>query len=241
MKGATFSGKHSIVHGNRKIVYSLFTGNRKTMEIAVHPDSSVIVNAPENSDIYLIESKLHKRARWILRQLNYFRQFEPRTPARSYVNGETHLYLGRKYRLKIVKGLDNTVKLSRGYLNVCCADSKNPQAIKKILERWYLEKAEVQFKESMDRCWQTFSVMKVRKPVLKIRGMKRRWGSLSEKRVVTLNTDLIKAPRECIDYVITHELCHLKYHSHNSDFYRLLDSIFPDWEKIKHRLELGMI
>jgi predicted metal-dependent hydrolase len=71
--------------------------------------------------------------------------------------------------------------------------------------------------------------------------MKKRWGSLSDKGTVTLNTNLIKAPKECIDYVVTHELCHLKYHDHSSEFYKLLDSVIPEWKKIKHKLELSMV
>lgn len=57
---------------------------------------------------------------------------------------------------------------------------------------------------------------------------------------ITLNTGLIRAPKECIDYVVTHELCHLKYHDHSPEFYKLLDSAIPGWEKIKHKLEVGM-
>ncbi len=68
--------------------------------------------------------------------------------------------------------------------------------------------------------------------------MEKRWGSLSEKGIVTLNTNLVKAPKECIDYVVIHELCHLKFNNHSSDFYKLLDSVIPGWEKIKHKLEL---
>jgi predicted metal-dependent hydrolase len=115
-----------------------------------------------------------------------------------------------------------------------------PQAVKKLLDSWYLERAKAQFRESMDRCWNKFSNAGSGKPRLTLKRMKKRWGSLSEKGTVILNTELIKAPKECIDYVLTHELCHIKYHDHSSDFYRLLESIIPDWEKIKHKLELGM-
>ena len=71
--------------------------------------------------------------------------------------------------------------------------------------------------------------------------MQKRWGSLTDKRVMTLNTELIKAPVECIDYVVIHELCHLKYPDHSPEFYNLLDTVIPGWEKIKHKLELGMV
>jgi len=232
--------KRSIVYGCKTIHYSLFYCDRKTLEIAVHPDSAVIVKAPVNSDIPLIEKKLNKRARWILRQLNYFRQFNPRTPDRFYVNGETHLYLGKQYRLKIFEGTENSVKLARGSFHITSCDIPIPEMAKKLLNKWYLEKASVQFKESLDRCWPKFNSFAFSKPAISIKRMQKRWGSLSDKGTVTLNTDLIRAPKDCIDYVVTHELCHLKYHDHSSEFYKLLDSAMPGWEKIKHQLEVGM-
>jgi predicted metal-dependent hydrolase len=78
-------------------------------------------------------------------------------------------------------------------------------------------------------------------PKLSMKRMQKRWGSLSDKGTVTLNIDLIRAPKECIDYVVTHELCHLKYHDHSPEFYKLLDAVLPGWEKIKHKLELCMV
>lgn len=241
MEAAIHNDKRSIVYGRKSIDYSLFYCDRKTMEIAVHPDNTVIVKAPVDSDISLIEKKLIKRARWLLRQLNYFRQFNPKTPDRCYVNGETHLYLGKQYRLKLTEGSENSVKLTRGFFHITTRHTPTPVIAKKLLNKWYLEKAQVQFKESMNRCWQKFNGFDFSKPKISIKRMQKRWGSLSDKGTVILNTDLIRAPKECIDYVVTHELCHLQYNDHSPEFYRLLDSVIPSWEKIKHKLELSMV
>jgi hypothetical protein len=241
MEALIHNNKYSVVYGRKTIDFSLLYCNRKTMEIAVHPDSTVIVKAPVQSDITLIEKKIIKRARWILRQLNYFKQFNPKTPDRCYVNGETHLYLGKQYRLKFAEGPESSVKLSRGFFHITCRSEPTPNAAKKLLNQWYSEKAQFQFAESMDRCWQKFNGLGIGQPKLSIKRMQKRWGSLSDKGTVTLNTDLIRAPKECIDYVVTHELCHLKYHDHSPDFYKLLDSVIPGWEKIKHKLELSMV
>jgi hypothetical protein len=210
------------------------------MEIAVLPDSTVIVKAPVQSDIALIEKKILKRARWILKAINYFKQFIPKTPDRCYVNGETHLYLGKQYRLKLTQGTGNAVKLSRGFFHITCRVEPTPTAAKKLLNQWYSKKAPVQFAESMDRCWQKFNGLYIGKPNFSVKRMQKRWGSLSDKGTITLNTDLVKASKECIDYVVTHEFCHLKYHDHSPEFYKLLDSVIPGWEKIKHKLEVGM-
>lgn len=238
---ALHSDKRSVIYGRKTIDYNLFYSERKTMEIAVHPDSTVIVKAPINADISVIEKKLNKRARWIIRQLNYFKQYIPKTPDRCYVNGETHLYLGKQYRLKLMEGTENSVKLYRGFFHITCRDAPSPEIAKKLLNGWYLEKASMQFQESMDRCWKKFNNFDFVKPKISIKRMQKRWGSLSDKGTVTLNTALIRAPKECIDYVVTHELCHLKYHNHGPEFYKLLDSVVPGWEKIKHKLELSMV
>ena len=230
----------AVSYGSKKIEYALIRSNRKTMEIAVHPDRTVIVKAPVQSGIELIEKKILKRARWILKALHYFKQFDPKTSDRCYVTGETHLYLGKQYRLKLAEGKENSVTLSRGFFHITCRSEPAPNAARKLLNQWYSEKAHLQFAQSMDRCWQKFNGLGIDQPKLSIKRMQKRWGSLSDKGTLTLNTDLIRATKECIDYVVTHELCHLKYHDHSPEFYKLLDAVIPGWEKIKHKLEVGM-
>ncbi|PID29728.1 MAG: metal-dependent hydrolase [Candidatus Cloacimonadota bacterium] len=240
MKELIKKNNYSVSYGEKTIRFSLLYCNRKSLEIAVYPDSTIIVKAPMISNISLVEQKVIKRARWIIKQLNYFKQFNPKTPERYYINGETHLYLGKQYRLKLSRGEVNTVKLFKGFFHIICKSKIDSTIVKKLLYKWYLEKAEIQFRETLDRCWKRFKDIDIEKPKLSIRRMKKRWGSLSEKGGITLNIDLIKAPKECIDYVVIHELCHLKHHNHSTKFYNLLNSINPDWKKIKHRLELSM-
>lgn len=232
--------KRFFTYGKKTIDYSLIYADRKTMEIAVHPDSTVIVKAPIDSELSLIEKKLLKRARWILKQLNYFRQFIPRTLDKRFISGETHRYLGKQYRLKVTQGERNSVKLTRGFFQVTTREKVNPELTKKLMHNWYLQKAQHHYDESLDRCWPKFSSLEVMRPKISIRRMQKRWGSLSKSGNITLNTTLIRAPKECIDYVVTHELCHLKYHDHSPEFYMLLDSVSPGWKKIKHKLELSM-
>jgi len=237
----TETSGYQLVWGARTIDYTLLYGDRKTMEIAVCPDSSVVVKAPFETSKELVKKKLTKRARWIVRQMNYFGQFNPKTPVRSYVSGETHLYLGRQYRLKILQGLENSVRLTRGYFYVTTREAPSTDMTRKLLEAWYLEKGKEQFSKSLDRCWLKLKDHAVARPHVSIRRMQKRWGSLSDKGTMTLNSDLIRAPRECIDYVVTHELCHMICRNHSPEFYTLLESVIPGWEKVKHRLELSMV
>jgi predicted metal-dependent hydrolase len=230
-----------VQYGNRSIRYEVLLSARRTLQIEVYPDQRILVRAPKKTTPEEIAKRVQKKARWIIRQLDYFQQFEPRTPPRRYIGGETHLYLGRQYRLKIVRSDDCGVKLSRGYFQISVNGTPSQQIIKSLLDEWYANKARKQFLESFDRCWPKFERMGFDKPTLVIKRMKTRWGSLSSKGRLSLNIDLIRSPKECIDYVVTHELCHLKHHNHSPAFYELLETTMPDWKKRKHQLELSLI
>ena len=227
----------TINYGKSIIDYDLLIMDRKSLEITVYPDKKVIVKAPASASVDAIKKYIEKRVRWIKKQLIYFSQFEPRTPPRQYVGGESHLYLGRKYRLKILIADRDQVLLKSGYFHIQCV-RQDPTYISKLMEAWYRRRAFVYFTNLLDDCWNDFSKIGYAKPNLKIRQLKTRWGSLSTRGQLTLNLDLIKTPRECIEYVIMHELCHLKHHNHGKEFYKLLTRVMPNWLDRKRKLEM---
>lgn len=233
--------KHFITYAGKSIPFHLSYSNRKVMEISVRPDGRVVVKAPLGTNKDLIERCIHKRAYWINRQLRHFEQFEPRTPKRRFIGGESHLYLGRKYRLKIRRSETKKVSLTHGYFHIASPDTA-PEQVAKLLNEWYRRKAEICFSRALEKCWHSHRFPKkgVEKPTLKIRTMKTRWGSLSKRGGVTLNLELVKAPVECIEYVVVHELCHLFHPNHGKAFHNLLEKCLPDWQKRKHKLETIM-
>ncbi|GMR06814.1 MAG: SprT family zinc-dependent metalloprotease [Gammaproteobacteria bacterium] len=235
------NGRGVLRYGERKILFDVLHTPRKTMEIAVHPDTRVVIKVPYGTHLEDIEAKARKRSRWITKQINYFEQFQPHTPPRQYISGETHLYLGRQYRLKVIQEYENNVRLSRGRLLVSLVEDTSPDKVRACLEEWYRARGKEKYQASLDRCFVNFTRMDFEQPAIKIRKMVSRWGSLSHNGLLTLNLSLIRAPRACIDYVITHELCHMEYHNHSSGFYKLLERVMPDWEKRKHRLELALV
>jgi len=239
------SSRGAIAFGKENIEFSFSQVDRKTLEIAVHPDQAVVIKAPLGIDIEEIQKRVVKRVRWISRQREFFRQFQPLTPPRQYLGGETHLYLGRRYSLKINRENQNAgarhaapLRLICGYFQMTVNGNATSDQVKAVLEKWYAVHGKIKFRESFERCWPHFEKLSLTKPHLQIRTMKKRWGSLSGKDILTLNPDLIRAPRECIDYVVTHELCHLQNKNHGHDFFRLLEKVMPDWKKRKHNLEL---
>lgn len=235
---------YNVEYGHSVINFALQFSDRKTVAICVQPDCQVIVSAPEGADLSRIQVLVHKRARWIQKQQLYFQQFLPRTPARSYVSGETHLYLGRQYRIKLVIANKPLFKLFGGHLIIHLPEPSLPDNVEEILYCWYRQRAEQKFRERFKLCLSKFpkkpSIVMPADQELHIRKMKSRWGSYAPSGRLTLNLELIKAPIECIDYVIAHELCHAVYPHHGPKFYRLLETVMPDYLTRKSRLELAL-
>lgn len=223
-----------------EISFEVLYVDRKTMEIAVHPDGRVIVKAPVGTEQEAIDARVKKRARWIRKKLDYFRQFEPKTPPKQYVGGETHMYLGRQYRLKLVKSSEEGVKLRGGHFCVASRDPQDAGRIKAFLDDWYLYHAKMVFHKRLLISHEMANALRVPFPKVMLRKMKRRWGSCSSRGTIVLNTALVKASLYCIDYVILHELCHLNVRHHTTEFWRLLRKFMPDWEERKARLEKAL-
>lgn len=230
----------TLTYGAETIRYEVhFLASRRTLAIEVHPDSRVLVRAPIDCQAALIDARLQKRAGWISRQLAEFERYQPRSPSRQYLNGESHLYLGRQYRLKLAPGDAASVKLTRGQLLVTLSGKPEPERVKALLNRWYLDRARVVFSDALDASLVHFKG--VEKPRLIVRDMKSRWGSLSNAGTMTLNANLVRAPRPCIDYVVTHELCHTMYRDHDRRFFELLGRTMPSWRVLKRRLETALL
>ncbi|MCF8239800.1 MAG: M48 family metallopeptidase [Melioribacteraceae bacterium] len=232
--------QRQIKFGSKKVNYSLKFTDRKTLGITVTPESDVIVKAPLNSSFQIITEKIEKRAPWILKQIDYFNSFKPLTPPRKYFAGETHYYLGKQYRLKLVATKMKSVKLQGKYFYVYTPNINNTNIIKKQMDEWYREHAEFKFAVYIDSILKQNDKIKFDFAGFYLRKMNKRWGSCNKNGTISFNLDLIKAPKGCIDYVIIHELCHLKYPNHSKKFYSLQKKLMPNWEIWKERLEKYM-
>jgi predicted metal-dependent hydrolase len=200
----------------------------------VTPDSAVLVKAPEGTPISRIEEKLEKRARWILKQQTYFLRFHPRTPERLYRGGESHLYLGRQYRLRVTIAKKNEVRFTGREIMIF---HKPGGTAKSVLMIWYRHRAKAKFAEIAEPWIQRFEKYGVQPDSLLIQKMPTRWGSCTANGKIILNPELIKAPKACIEYVIIHELCHLIHRHHTKAFFQFQSRLMPDWEKWKNKLE----
>ena len=211
---------------------------RKHLAITVHPEMKLEVSAPKGAALAKVLARVEKRSKWIVRQWRFFEQYRPPQPGRRFVSGETHVYLGRQYRLKVRLGSPEGVKLVGRFLQVRTADQKDGERVGSLLEDWYRAHAQRVFTHRLQGCLESVRSLRLTaSPNMLIRKMTKRWGSCTKAGNILLNLDLVKVPIHCIDYVIVHELCHLKAHNHGKEFYRLLSRCMPDWEARKRRLE----
>lgn len=224
--------------GTIEIPYSYQFSQRKTLAISVHPDLSITVNAPQGTDLDTIRQYVRRRGGWIASAWRDFEQYLPTQPPRRYLSGETHRYLGRQYRLKLEQGERESVKCLRGYLRVTTIDDPTPEQAKLLLDSWYRAHAKVVFTDRLLVCHKRVEREGILLPSMVVRQMGGRWGSFSSSGRITLNLALIKAPKDCIDYVIMHELCHFKEKHHGPRFWKLLHRFLPEFEERRKKLNL---
>lgn len=224
----------AIQFGSRTIDFRLEYSDRKSLGITVTPEMEVLVKAPHDTAIEKVKEKIRKKAPWILKQQSFFLSFHPRTPERKYTSGETHLYLGRQYRLQIETGEEESVKLKGKFILVTAPEKARA---KDLLKEWYLQHAREKFHAIAQPLISKFKKYQVAPGSIVLREMPTRWGSCTPKGKIILNPELIKAPKGCIEYVIVHELCHLIYHDHTQKFIDLQTKEMRDWEKWKTKLE----
>ena len=225
-------------YGEEEIAYTVNRMEKKVGKVSIHvlPDGIVKVDAPDNVSNQRIKSAVQRRARWIFNHLSQINKRRQELRPRVYNSGECHWYLGRRYLLKVKNNAaSDSVKLTKGQFQVDAKDCSS-ENIKNLLTLWYREHARSIFEK---RCQELSAPMPWVKnsPKLKLRSMKKHWGSCSSTGSITLNPHLVKAPRECIEYVIAHELCHLKEHNHSDKYWKLLKRVMPDWELRKKRLD----
>lgn len=204
------------------------------MAIHVFPGSrSVEFRVPMKCPWIEIESFLALRKDWIIESLEQFEN-EPPEPRVTYDAGTLHSFLGEQYLLVLKQGQGKAV-ITDSQLNVRCRDPNDSKMVRLQLEKFYKKESLPIFEARLDICMRLFPVA-VEPSGLRVRKMKARWGSCSRSGELCLNTLLVQKPARAIDFVIMHELCHLRHFAHNRDFYALMDRSLPDWREAEKLL-----
>ena len=228
----------TLTAGEETLAYTLKrTGRRRTVGIYIEPDRRLTVLAPSSAGVENVERILRRRLPWIRRQRRELEALPPPSPPRQWVSAETHRYLGRQYRLKLVQGTERSVKLSGGYFRVTLPDPKDRRTVRTLMEAWYRERARAVIAARMQQLLDATTWLELEAlPPFTVKALTHRWGSTTRAGRITFNVDAVRLPVSCLDYVIAHELVHVRIPNHSPAYWRMLGRVMPDWAKRRERL-----
>lgn len=216
--------------------YVLKYTRRKTVGIFVHVDGRVEVRAPPRYPQYLVKDFVASRTAWVNKQLLRSSP-SPLSPEPDYMDGERHPLLGDYLTLRVEPGLFDIVEPIKGDL-VVTTRTPDAEFIKHAVTTWYKAQAQSLLEERVSYWWERMDWLRhFPRPNIKVRSMRTRWGSCSSRGSINFNIELIKKPLDCVDYIVVHELCHLREFNHSDAFYRLMSAALPDWEDRQTLLE----
>lgn len=236
--------RYEFSYNGKVISYEIKRKPVKNINIRVKPSGEVFVSCNENVDNKTIELLMIKRANWLINTIEQFKVnlIEFTDANLKLVDGEEFLLLGKVLRIKNIEAEDFKVDYDNNYLYIY---RPNQRGIKTKFNEWYSKFMMDKFTEMVDQSYVRFQKYGIAKPTVIYKNMRTRWGTCNiDKKVITLNTQLLKVDPFLTEYVICHELTHLKYRNHNKDFYSFLTSIVPDWkqrEKILNNIFINVI
>lgn len=242
MKGLmnTNTQQRQVDCGNGVISYQLTRKKVKNVNLRIKQDGRVFVSANRRVPIEFIEDFIRQKQEFILSTLAKYeeqRNLHQDTP-KSYVSGESYELLGKSLCLKVEESQDERIYLDGGYIILKVKDKDNFRHKEIMMNKWLKEYQMTVFHELIDKTYIRMQKYDVPYPILKIRCMKSRWGSCQPQRgIITLNSCLIAAPIDCIEYVVLHELVHFVHPNHSKQFWSFVAMLMPDWKERKKRLE----
>ncbi len=227
----------TIQHNNETIEVNIIRSNRTTACIRIQPDGSVEVRGPRLMPDSFVREFVLSKAEWIIQKRQEVAEHQSKKRTHTYQSGDVFLYLGEEYVLSIQVAGRRRVELTGDKL-VVYTTSFEPEAVKKQLQSWYRKEAELLIHQRIEHYAQ-FIPEEIESVSMENR--KNRWGSCSSKGELTFNWRLSMAPMDVVDYVVVHEMCHLKHMDHSPNFWKAVGKVLPDYKKrIEWLKEQGM-
>lgn len=207
------------------------TNRQKTVSIFIERDGSVRVLAPITSSDELIETAVKSKEYQIFIKLAKWKELNQGKVKREYVNGQSFLYLGRNYRLKIIENQDVPLRNSGGFFIL---DKKETEKAERVFKDFYKAKAAKKINERLKLLEDKFQ----QKPTaIKVLELRNRWASWTPNHSLQFHWKCIMAPVSVIDYIITHEMVHFKYPNHSPAFWNELDKKMPNFREYEYWLK----
>lgn len=207
----------------------------RRLHLELDDDGGLVVVVPRDWPDFYTRRLLRQNLAYVRRFLARARHHRPEPL--HFVDGSRHLFGGEPITLRVVRtpGRSRRPALHGDTLTLALAQD-DPERVRRALRAWYLEQARARFAERLARQQQRAPWARSRDLELRLRRMKRTWGTCNRHGLIRLNTHLIKAPLSCLDYVICHELCHLEEMNHGPAFYALQEKLWPAWRETRAHL-----
>ena len=215
---------------DQTLQYELVRSRRATADIVVERDGSIVVRAPRHLSDTCIARMVDSRRLWIHKALAEWRDSNAARIVREYRNGEGFPYLGRSHRLLIVSDQEEPVLLKNGRLCLRrdLAEDTDNSAARAALRNFYIERGRVRLRERVDYFAPKVDVIPAG---FIVKELGHRWASCSAKGSLSFHWKCLMAPPSVIDYIIVHELCHLRHLDHSEAFWNEVDKVLPDYEE----------
>ena len=222
------------------IPYLLTRKPVKNVNLRIKPEGEVLVSANNSVSTDFIDAFIEKKQRYIFSVLSRYEEKKKLFQAvpKRYVSGESYDLLGKSLRLKVEANKEENVYTDGVYIFLKVKDKDDFRHKEIMMSKWLKQYQTTVFEELLQEKYLLFEKYGVTYPTLKIRNMTSRWGSCQPKKgIITLNSKLIEAPRNCIEYVILHELVHFIHPNHSREFWDFVAMMIPDWKERKEELE----
>lgn len=233
--------KISFNYEGRELAVDIIYRKRKNISLKVSPKENIQIIAPDKVSKDLLKKVLKDNSNWILSKLNKFKTFDDNFFKRDYVDDEIYYYMGKQYRLKILKdmNLQNKNNKSYNYIEIkgnnleIRTNNWEKDYIKDSLKKWYKLRSEEIIMDRIDFLRKESEDFRSIEPSLvKVKEQKKIWGSCNTSKTIYINSKISMLPLDAIDYIIAHEFCHIIYMNHSKDFYALVQKIIPNYKEI---------
>lgn len=213
-------------------IYDVVRSQRSTADIVIEPDGRVIVRVPNWLDDERIDKIVDAKSYWIYRNLAELRDLNDSRLLREFKNGEGFLYLGRSYRLRIVNDQPQPLLLKDGRfcLRRDILHNGDVAAAKRAFQAYYVERGSERIGA---RVVYYSPKVGVEPSSVTVRGTGNRWASCSPRRDLAFHWKCMMAPLSVVDYIVVHELCHIRHRDHTENFWNDVDKVMPTFRERK--------
>lgn len=233
----------SIQYGTTTIDYQIiYKENKKDISILIEYQIGVTVVAPPHTNIEQIAAIIKKKAPAIHKQLRKLAEIKSEESSRQFKSGEKIPYLGRQYRLKVIKDdslTDCSLHFYQGrftaFVPTTFTDNDRIQSLNHLFKQWYITMGTKKLKQRLKLYENKLDLSPNQ---LTVKDQEKSWGTCTPSGNIYINWRIFTAPMRYVDYILVHELCHLKYMDHSDDFWHLISSLLPDYEDRKEWLRI---